>query len=77
MSPDERIAERLRTMTSAKRVCEALLQDALDGSASDNTTGIVGERLSGEPVSPIVPQHFDTTRNRLVTQRCSLRAYPR
>ena len=39
---DERIAERLRTMTSAKQVCEALLQDALDAGGSDNITIIVG-----------------------------------
>lgn len=40
--PDDRIAERLRTMTSSKQVCEALLQDALDGGGSDNITVIVG-----------------------------------
>jgi serine/threonine protein phosphatase PrpC len=39
---DERIAERLRTMTGAKQVCEALLQDALDGGGSDNITIVVG-----------------------------------
>lgn len=39
---DERIAERLRTMTSAKQVCEALLQDALDAGGSDNITIVVG-----------------------------------
>ena len=39
---DEKIAERLRTMTSAKQVCEALLQDALDGGGTDNITIIVG-----------------------------------
>lgn len=39
---DERIADRLRTMTSAKQACEALLQDALDGGGSDNITIIVG-----------------------------------
>lgn len=39
---DEQIAERLRTMTSAKQACEALLQDALDGGGSDNITIIVG-----------------------------------
>ena len=40
--PDTRIAERLRTMTSAQQVCEQLLQDALDGGGSDNITIIVG-----------------------------------
>jgi serine/threonine protein phosphatase PrpC len=39
---DEQIAERLRTMTSAKQVCEALLQDALDAGGSDNITIVVG-----------------------------------
>lgn len=39
--PDERIAERLRTMTSARQVCEALLQDALDAGGSDNISLIV------------------------------------
>ncbi len=39
---DEKIAERLRTMTSSKQVCEQLLQDALDGGGSDNITIIVG-----------------------------------
>jgi serine/threonine protein phosphatase PrpC len=29
-------------MTSAKQVCEALLQDALDAGGSDNITIIVG-----------------------------------
>jgi serine/threonine protein phosphatase PrpC len=38
---DERIAERLRSMTSAKQVCEALLQDALDGGGTDNVTVVV------------------------------------
>jgi protein phosphatase len=39
---DEQIAARLRTMTSAKQVCEQLLQDALDGGGTDNITIIVG-----------------------------------
>jgi protein phosphatase len=39
---DDQIAERLRTMTSAKQVCEDLLQDALDDGGSDNITIIVG-----------------------------------
>jgi serine/threonine protein phosphatase PrpC len=38
---DERIAERLRTMTSSKQVCEDLLQDALDDGGSDNVSIIV------------------------------------
>lgn len=39
---DEHIAKRLATMTSAKQVCEQLLQDALDGGGTDNITVIVG-----------------------------------
>ncbi|HKU61757.1 MAG TPA: protein phosphatase 2C domain-containing protein [Gemmatimonadales bacterium] len=39
--PDERIRERLRTMTSSKQVCEALLQDALDAGGNDNITVVV------------------------------------
>lgn len=42
---DERIADRLRTMTSAKQVCEQLLQDALEGGGSDNITMIVGRAV--------------------------------
>ena len=42
---DERIAERLRTMTSAKQVREALLEDALEGGGTDNITMIVGRAL--------------------------------
>ena len=39
--PDARIAERLRTMTSSRQACEALLQDALDGGGSDNISIVV------------------------------------
>jgi len=39
---DERIAERLREMRSARQVCEDLLHDALDGGGTDNITIIVG-----------------------------------
>jgi protein phosphatase len=39
---NERIKERLRTLTSAKQTCEDLLQDALDGGGTDNITIIVG-----------------------------------
>jgi serine/threonine protein phosphatase PrpC len=38
---DQRIGERLRTMSSAKQVCEDLLQDALDDGGSDNISLIV------------------------------------
>ncbi|HEU4569352.1 MAG TPA: protein phosphatase 2C domain-containing protein [Gemmatimonadales bacterium] len=43
--PDEAIAERLRTMTSARQVAEQLLQDALDGGGSDNITIVVGRAV--------------------------------
>jgi protein phosphatase len=42
---DERIRERLAVMTSARQVCEALLQDALEDGGSDNVTLIVGRAL--------------------------------
>jgi len=42
---DERIAERLRTMTSAQQVCEVLLQDALDGGGTDNITITLGRAV--------------------------------
>ncbi len=47
--PDERIRERLATMTSARQACEALLQDALDGGGSDNITIIVGRPVRSAP----------------------------
>jgi protein phosphatase len=43
--PDDRIRERLATMTSAKQACEALLQDALDDGGSDNVTMIIGRTI--------------------------------
>jgi protein phosphatase len=45
---DERIAERLAGMTSARQVCEALLQDALDAGGTDNITIIVGRSVARE-----------------------------
>ena len=42
---DERIAERLRTMTSARQVCEDLLNDALEDGGSDNITILVGRTV--------------------------------
>jgi protein phosphatase len=39
---DDRIADRLRSMESARQVCEALLQDALDAGGTDNITVIAG-----------------------------------
>ncbi len=39
--PDDRIREQLRSMTSAKQVCESLLQDALNAGGQDNITVMV------------------------------------
>jgi protein phosphatase len=44
---DERIGERLRSMTSARQVSEDLLQDALDGGGTDNITILVGRSVRG------------------------------
>jgi protein phosphatase len=41
---DDRIRERLLTMTSSRQACEALLQDALEGGGTDNVTIVVGRR---------------------------------
>lgn len=43
--PDERIKERLASMTSARQVVEQLLQDALEDGGTDNITLIVGRTL--------------------------------
>jgi serine/threonine protein phosphatase PrpC len=48
---DEKIRDRLRSMTSAQQVCQDLLQDALDGGGSDNITMIVGRPLARSPDS--------------------------
>ncbi|MEP6687777.1 MAG: protein phosphatase 2C domain-containing protein [Gemmatimonadales bacterium] len=42
---DDRIGERLRSMTSARQVCEDLLQDALDDGGTDNITILVGRSV--------------------------------
>jgi serine/threonine protein phosphatase PrpC len=39
---DEQIAGRIATMTSARQLCEQLLQDALDDGGTDNITIVVG-----------------------------------
>ena len=39
--PDERIRDRLRSMTSSRQVCEDLLRDALEDGGSDNITIVV------------------------------------
>lgn len=46
---DEQIAARLSEMTSAKQVCEQLLQDALDAGGTDNITIIVGRQVPKDP----------------------------
>lgn len=43
--PDERIAERLSTLTSSEQTCRDLLQDALDGGGTDNITMIIGRTI--------------------------------
>jgi serine/threonine protein phosphatase PrpC len=50
---DQRIKERLASMTSSRQVCEALLQDALDAGGSDNVTLVVSRVL--EPTTPEAP----------------------
>ena len=42
---DERIAEVLGTMTSARQACELLIQDALDGGGTDNVTVVIGRTV--------------------------------
>jgi protein phosphatase len=45
--PDQRIREQLRGMTSARQVCEALVNDALEGGGSDNITVVVRRTVPG------------------------------
>ena len=52
---DERIAEVLGAMTSAKQACEALLQEALDGGGSDNITIIIGALVPRDLAPPASP----------------------
>jgi protein phosphatase len=47
---DERIRERLLSMTSAKQACESLLQDALDAGGSDNVTILVRRSVRKDPL---------------------------
>lgn len=42
---DEQIAERLRSMTSAREAAELLLQDAMNAGGTDNITIIVGRSV--------------------------------
>jgi serine/threonine protein phosphatase PrpC len=48
---DERIRDRLRSMTSARQACEDLLEEALEGGGSDNITIIVGRAVPNEPAA--------------------------
>jgi serine/threonine protein phosphatase PrpC len=45
---DDRIRDRLRSMTSAQQVCEALVQDALEGGGSDNVTVVVRRAVASD-----------------------------
>lgn len=47
---DDRIRERLMSMTSARQACEALLQDALDGGGEDNITVVIGRSIPQQPI---------------------------
>ena len=47
---DEKITERLKTMKTSQQVCEALLEDALEGGGTDNITIVVGRPV---PLSSI------------------------
>ena len=46
---DARIRERIAGMTTARELCEGLLQDALDGGGSDNITIIAGRCIPKDP----------------------------
>lgn len=45
---DERIRHHLRSMTSARQVCEDMVQEALEGGGSDNITVIVRRAVASE-----------------------------
>lgn len=45
---DDRIRERLDSMTSCRQVAEQLVQDALDNGGTDNVTVVVGRTLESE-----------------------------
>lgn len=56
---DDRIREQLVNMTSAKQVCEALLQDALDAGGEDNITIICGRSIPRGPTNVEPAQDTD------------------
>jgi serine/threonine protein phosphatase PrpC len=43
--PNDRIRDRLRSMTSARQVCQDLVDDALDAGGTDNITVVVGRTV--------------------------------
>jgi protein phosphatase len=49
---EDRIQERLRTLTSAEQVCRRLVDDALEGGGSDNITVLVGYARKRPAASP-------------------------
>jgi serine/threonine protein phosphatase PrpC len=49
---DDRIRDRLRSMTSSRQVCEDLVQDALEGGGTDNITLIVRRAVPSEASAP-------------------------
>ncbi|MES3035253.1 MAG: protein phosphatase 2C domain-containing protein [Gemmatimonadota bacterium] len=51
---DERIADVLRNMTSARQACETLLQDALDAGGSDNITIVIGRPTPQKVSHPLL-----------------------
>ena len=48
---DDRIRDVLTNMTSAKQVCETLLQDALDAGGEDNITIVCGRSIPRGPTN--------------------------
>jgi serine/threonine protein phosphatase PrpC len=52
---DERIGERLANMTSARQVCEQLLDDALTGGGTDNVSIIVGRSIPRPRITETTP----------------------
>lgn len=51
---DDRIADRLGSMTNARQVAQGLLEDALDGGGTDNITIVVGRTLRPAPATALI-----------------------
>ncbi len=49
---DERVKERMASMSSARELCQWLMQDALDGGGTDNVTIVVGRTFRPEDAGP-------------------------